>query len=85
MTDPKLYALFCEYIDDFNEMRSADRGCGIGLGSEISQPIALDYASPIDHYMKDTLRIKGYARHMDDGYVISNSLDFLKEIKKTFI
>ena len=56
---------------------------GVGLGSEISQIIALDYASPIDHYIKDVRGIHGYGRYMDDGYIISNSLEELKDIKQS--
>ena len=41
-----------------------------------------DYASPIDHYVKDVRSIRGYARYMDDGYIISNSLEELEDIKK---
>ena len=54
----------------------------MGLGSEISQIIALDYASPIDHYVKDVRGIHGYGRYMDDGYAISNSLEELRDIDR---
>lgn len=40
------------------------------------------YASPIDHYVKDVRGIHGYGRYMDDGYVISNSLEELEDIKR---
>lgn len=84
--DDRLYELFCSYVDDFQMMKTADKTAerkrGVGLGSEISQIIALDYASPIDHYLKDVLGKKGVARYMDDGYVISNSLEELEQIKK---
>ena len=59
-----------------------DKPHGAGLGSQISQNVALDYASPIDHYVKDIRSIRGYARYMDDGYIISNSLEELEDIKK---
>ena len=85
--DDKLYKLFCSYVDDFQKMgaynKNADKPRGVGLGSEISQIIALDYTSPLDHYIKDILGIEGYGRYMDDGYVISNSLEELKQIKAT--
>lgn len=84
--DDRLYALFCDFVDDFQKMKTADRTAerkhGVGLGSEISQIIALDYASPIDHYVKDVRGIHGYGRYMDDRYVISNSLDELEDIKR---
>lgn len=82
ITNDDIFKLTASYVDDFERRRTAtgDRR-GVGLGSEISQSIALDYASPIDHYIKDKLGIKGYGRYMDDGYVISDSLDELKVIK----
>lgn len=83
--DPKLQEIGCQLIDDFMELGGIEHDPnnpkGVGLGSQVSQNIALDYASPIDHYIKDILAVKGYARYMDDGYVISNSLEELKQIR----
>lgn len=83
--DPRLQEIGCQLIDDFVKMGGVEHDpknpCGVGLGSQVSQNIALEFASPIDHYIKDVLRIKGYARYMDDGYVISNFLDELKLIR----
>ena len=83
--DDKIYNLFCSFIDDFQMRKTADKHAivphGVGLGSEVSQIIALDYASPIDHYVKDVRSIHGYGRYMDDGYIISNSLKELYDIK----
>lgn len=87
--DPKLQKIGCQLIDDFTEMGGIEHDPnnphGVGLGSQISQNIALDYASPIDHYIKDKLGVHGYARYMDDGYVISDSLEFLKELNDFLI
>lgn len=84
--DPRLQKLGCQLIDDFMQMggveHNPDDPRGVGLGSQVSQNIALDYASPIDHYIKDQLGIHGYARYMDDGYVISDSLEFLKTLRE---
>ena len=86
IADDRLYALFCRFVDDFQKASvykpDADQPRGVGLGSEVSQIIALDYASPIDHYIKDALGVKGYGRYMDDGYVISNSLEQLNYIRE---
>ena len=83
--DPKLQEIGCQLIDDFISLGGIEQDIehphGVGLGSQVSQNIALDFASPIDHYIKDTCRIKGYARYMDDGYIISNSLKQLYEIR----
>lgn len=87
--DKKLQEIGCQLIDDFMTLggveQDVDNPHGVGLGSQVSQNIALDYASPIDHYIKDVCRIKGYARYMDDGYVISNSLKQLEEIRDYLI
>lgn len=84
--DESAYDLFCQFVDDFQEMKTADKTAerkrGVGLGSEVSQIIALDFASPIDHYVKDVRGIHGYGRYMDDGYIISNSLKELEDIKR---
>lgn len=82
--DERLYRLFCDFVDDFRMMKTADKtACrGVGLGSEVSQIIALDYANPIDHYVKDVRGIHGYGRYMDDGYIISPSLAELADIKR---
>lgn len=79
--DDRVYLLAESFVDDFKRMKTAVPGeaKGVGLGSEISQIIALDYASPIDHYIKDVLGVKGYGRYMDDGYIISESLEKLRE------
>lgn len=82
--DDKLRGVFCDFVDDFRLMKSADKNAerGVGLGSEISQIIALDYASPIDHYIKEVWQIHGYGRYNDDGYIISNSIAELEAIKE---
>lgn len=83
--DDKLYRLMCSYIDDFQRLKAADKNAevkrGVGLGSEVSQILALDFASPVDHYIKDYWGIKGYGRYNDDGYIISDSLEKLEEIR----
>ena len=33
----------------------------------------------LDHFIKEKLGIKGYARYMDDGYLIHPSKEYLKE------
>lgn len=52
---------------------------GYGLGSQISQTAALMLPNKLDHFIKEQLHIKGYARYMDDGYLLHISKDYLKE------
>lgn len=41
--------------------------------------MALASANRLDHMCKEVLRIKGYGRYMDDGYLISESKEYLQE------
>lgn len=74
-SDEKLIKLTEHFIDAFGDV-------GMGLGSQISQVFALASANRLDHYVKEVLRIKGYGRYMDDGYLIHPSKEYLKECVK---
>lgn len=70
-------------ILDAISIYSNDKGSvGLGLGSELSQFIALLYANSIDHLIKDKFGIKCYIRYMDDGIVICESKEQLEELLK---
>lgn len=70
--DKRLISLAMSFVYAFGEK-------GLGLGSETSQIFAVTYPSKIDHYIKEVLRIKGYARYMDDSYLIHKDKDYLKQ------
>ena len=78
--DDRLRQLLFDFVDDFKRMGRNKDGSpvGVGLGSEVSQIIALDFASPIDHYIKDKCGFTEAARYMDDGYVMSGSIEQLR-------
>jgi hypothetical protein len=65
---------------------STPGGVGVPLGNQLSQNDALMVASPIDHYVKEILGIRGYGRYMDDFYLIHHSKEYLemclKEIQR---
>ena len=69
--DTKIIKLMRQFVDPFGEK-------GLGLGSETSQILAINYPNPIDHYIKEVLRIKGYGRYMDDSYLIHHDKKYLK-------
>ena len=71
-TDQRIIALTDHFIDMFGDR-------GLGLGSQISQTMALASANRMDHYIKEVLRIRGYGRYMDDGYLIHESKEYLQE------
>lgn len=58
--DDRLVALSKYFIQNFGDV-------GLGLGSQVSQIAALALPNRIDHYIKDVLGMKYYARYMDDG------------------
>ena len=72
--DEDLKRLLFDMIDSFGER-------GLGLGSQMSQVLALAAASRIDHYFKDQKGVKYYGRYMDDGYIIARDKDYLFECK----
>lgn len=70
-SDQRLKDLIYHFIDAFGDV-------GLGLGSQISQTFALASADRLDHYCKEVLQIHGYARYMDDGYLIHPSKAYLQ-------
>lgn len=70
--DERTRALANECLDNFGPI-------GYGLGSQISQTAALMLPNRLDHFIKEQLQIKGYARYMDDGYLIHPSKSYLQK------
>ena len=54
-------------------------GVSLGLGSQVSQVLAVFYPNKLDHVIKEKLRIKFYGRYMDDLYLIHKSKEYLEE------
>ena len=52
---------------------------GLGLGSQISQILALMSANKLDHAIKQDMGIRYYARYNDDGYLIHHSKAHLQK------
>jgi hypothetical protein len=71
--DKHLFSYIKQFINAFGA------GVSLGLGSPISQICAVYFPSIIDHYIKEKLQIKYYARYMDDMYLIHESKPYLKE------
>lgn len=57
-------------IDSFGEI-------GLGLGSQVSQLIALAVLDDMDHFIKEELHIKHYVRYMDDFILIHEDKEYL--------
>ena len=71
-TDQRIIALTEHFIDAFGDV-------GVGLGSQISQVMALASANRLDHFVKEECRIRGYGRYMDDGYLIHHDKAYLRQ------
>lgn len=69
-SNERIIRLVCHFIDAFGDV-------GLGLGSQISQTLALASANRLDHYAKEVCRIRGYGRYMDDGYLIHENKEYL--------
>lgn len=72
-TDVRLVKFAEDFVATFGKR-------GVGLGSEISQIMALASANELDHHIKEKLQMKYYSRYMDDGYVISESKEELQNV-----
>ena len=72
-TDQRLLGIMEHFIDAFGGE------VGMGLGSQISQVLALASANRLDHYIKERAKIRGYGRYMDDGFLIHHSKEHLQK------
>lgn len=70
--DKRIVKLTYHFIDAFGNI-------GLGLGSQISQVLALASANRLDHEIKETLRMRSYGRYNDDGYIYHESKERLFE------
>lgn len=75
--DDLVFSVYEKCIDAFGPV-------GLGLGSQVSQISAVFYPNSVDHLVKDRLRVHGYGRFMDDGYIICHDICRLKEIVDLF-
>lgn len=75
LEDERVRAIAEHFVDMFGDV-------GLGLGSQISQVLALASANRLDHYVKEMLRVKFYGRYMDDGYLIHPSKEYLTKCRE---
>ena len=71
-TDRKILGVIDQILGTFGNE-------GLALGSQISQIIALYSGNAFDHYIKQDLGIRYYARYNDDGYLIHPSKAYLEQ------
>lgn len=75
-SDDRIIRLTEHFVDVFGPV-------GLGLGSQISQVLALASANGLDHVVSEICRIRKAARYMDDGYAIHHSKEKLREVMET--
>lgn len=74
--DLEIYEFICMIIDSFNK----EENKGLPLGNQSSQCFALYYLDSFDRIIKEKYSIKYYSRYMDDGVILSNDQDKLKNL-----
>ncbi len=62
-----------------------ERRRGIPIGNQTSQFFANVFLDPLDHFVKDRLRIKGYVRYVDDLLVFSDDKRHLADVRSQMI
>ena len=73
--DERLTSILFKIIDSFEES-------GIPLGYYTSQWFVLIYISELDHYIKETLKVKYYVRYMDDMVILGSNKRELHKLKE---
>lgn len=92
IADPETLWLIDIIIDNSNEQEPVyetfpgdtlltplERRKGLPLGNLTSQFFANVYLNRFDHFVKEILKVKHYARYVDDFLMGANSKDFLKD------
>lgn len=72
LRDERLIQFTMKLVNDFGDV-------GLGLGSQISQILAVAAPNELDHILKDDMGIKYYGRYMDDFYIIAQTKEELLE------
>lgn len=88
MTDKQIAELYCSKVDSqMNESVPAEflTGTkmlkkGVDIGNQLSQDIGIVYPYRIDNYVKIVRGCKYYGRYTDDGYIIHQDKEFLKDV-----
>lgn len=78
--DDRLLDLFFRIITAYR----GKAGCGLPIGALTSQHFANFYLNDIDRFIKESLKVKGYVRYMDDLVIWGNDRDRLKQILQEF-
>lgn len=69
-------------IKDIDSIPECKLGVSLPIGNLSSQTLAVLYLNEMDYYIKEKLKVKFYLRYQDDGVLISEDKNFLKECLK---
>lgn len=72
--DKNILSSYFEIIDSTEK--------GLPIGNYTSQPLANLYLTPLDRFIKETLKVKYYIRYMDDIVILSKNKRKLKKLIK---
>ena len=56
--------------------------CGLGLGSQVNQLLALAVLDDLDHFIVEVLHIQYYVRYMDDFILVHPDKEYLKRCRE---
>lgn len=68
-----------QLISDIKNIPLCKKGKSAPIGNMSSQAFAIIYLNELDNYIKKVLKPNLYIRYQDDGLLISNSKEYLKE------
>ncbi len=61
------------------DLHGSEIGKGVPIGNLTSQYFANLYLNQLDHFVKETLRVKGFVRYMDDFLLYADDIDELHD------
>ena len=67
-----------ETLDKSKSLFYSDEDCGLPIGNLTSQLYSNVYLNVLDQYIKRVLHCKHYGRYVDDFYIVSSNIEFLK-------
>lgn len=68
-------------LPDRKRLECSPEGCGVVIGDITSQMISNILLNVFDQWVKRDLKVKHYGHYVDDMYFMSESKDFLRNIK----
>lgn len=81
----KLFDLICKVIDHYHDFNTNGKKFGIPIGFSTSQWFCNFLLTPLDYFVKQTLKVKIYVRYMDDIVLIHRNKKTLHKTQKSLI